>query len=75
MNLQQQLTRGDFTALEFLLSFPTNYFVITGEQLCLELKKEGMVHLAALTQVLSVFSGGGQGREREHQDKVDVNDP
>lgn len=75
MNLQQLLTRGNFTALESFLSVPTNCTMTTGGQLCVELKLEEIVHLAALTQVLSIFSGAGQGGSWEHQDKVSVNGP
>lgn len=61
MNLQQQLRRGNFTALESLLSVPNNCFMTTGDQLSVELKLEEMLYLAALTQVSSIFSAGGQG--------------
>lgn len=57
------------------MSLPTNCFMTAGDQLCAELKQEEMVYWAALAQVLSVFSGVGQGREEENQDKMGGNDP
>lgn len=62
MNLQQQLTRGNFIALESLLSVSANRSMPTGDQLCLELKQEEMVYSAALTPLERGRAGSGNIR-------------